>query len=258
MDVSDGRRVLITGATGGLGLALADALTAAGDRVLRTDLAAAGPEPYQRLDVRSAEDWTAARDLIVEQWGGLDVLVNNAGIAGGGRLDRAPVEEWRRLIDVNLLGIVQGISIFLPMFKEQRSGTVVNVASLAGLVHPAGLGAYSASKAAVVALSETLSHEGAGYGVRCVVVCPSYFRTGLLASLQGADPAVTTVISRLVETADLGAEDIAAAVVAALDGGPDLVLPDPAARAAYALKVQDPEEYSRTMRQQAAKLDQWS
>ena len=75
------------------------------------------------------------------------------------------------------------------MFKRQRSGRIVNVASLAGLVHPAGMGSYNAVKAAVVAFTETTGHELAAYGVQAHVVCPSYFRTNLMDSLQGADRA---------------------------------------------------------------------
>ena len=78
----------------------------------------------------------------------------------------------------------------MPLFKRQRSGHIVNVASLAGLVHPAGMASYNAVKAAVVALTETTGHELAAYGVRASVVCPSYFRTNLMASMQGADTAL--------------------------------------------------------------------
>ena len=85
-----------------------------------------------------------------------------------------------------------------PVFKRQRSGHIVNIASLAGLVHPAGMASYNAVKAAVVALTETTGHELAGYGVRASVVCPSYFRTNLMSSLRGADEALSGVVAHLV------------------------------------------------------------
>ena len=135
--------------------------------------------------MRSDDDWAAARDWVEREWGGLDVLVNNAGVAGGGRLDVAGLDEWQWITEINLFGVVRGIRTFTPMFKQQRSGQIVNIASLAGLVHPAGMGSYNAVKAGVVALTETAGHELAEYGVRCAAVCPSYFRTGLVEKMQG-------------------------------------------------------------------------
>jgi len=239
------RRVLVTGAARGLGAALVTAFRARGDEVLATDLD--DEEAIDlRLDVTSDGDWTAARDHVERTWGGLDVLVNNAGVAGGGRLDVATIEEWRRITDINLFGVVRGTATFTPVFKQQRSGHVVNVASLAGLVHPAGMASYNAVKAAVVALTETTGHELAAYGVRATVVCPSYFRTGLLERMEGSDATVGAVIGQLVANAPLGPDDIAAEVMAGLDRGDELILPDPAAREAYALKTSDRAAYERS------------
>ena len=137
-----------------------------------------------------------------------------------------------------------------------RSGRIVNVASLAGLVHPAGMASYNAVKAAVVALTETTGHELAAWGVTAHAVCPSYFRTDLMSSLRGRDEALGRVMSGLVERAPLGAAEIAAAVLEGLDRGEELILPDPAARAAYDLKRTDRPAYDATMRAQAAKLEQ--
>jgi short-subunit dehydrogenase len=142
------------------------------------------------------------------------------------------------------------------MLKAQRSGQIVNVASLAGLVHPAGMGSYNAVKAAVVAFTETVGHELAAYDVRASAVCPSYFRTNLMASMQGRDAAIGSVIARLVETSPVSADDIASAVLAGLDRGDELILPDPAAQAAYALKTGDRAAYDQVMRAQAARLDE--
>jgi NAD(P)-dependent dehydrogenase (short-subunit alcohol dehydrogenase family) len=141
------------------------------------------------------------------------------------------------------------------MLKQQRSGHIVNIASLAGLVHPAGMGSYNAVKAAVVAFSETCSHELAEYGVRCSVVCPSYFRTRLVENMQGADTAVGEVIGALVSAAPLGPDEIAAAVLDGLDRGAELIIPDDAAKAAYELKLNDRAGYDTVMRRQAARLN---
>lgn len=248
-------RVLVTGGAGGLGAALAAAWRERGAQVVVADIVEdPGTGPFLHLDVRSDDDWAAARDWVEREWGGLDVLVNNAGVAGGGRLEVCTLEEWQWITEVNLFGAVRGTRTFTPMLKAQGSGHVVNVASLAGLVHPAGMGSYNAVKAAVVALSETTGHELAEFGVRCTVVCPSYFRTGLVASLRGADGVLEPLMRRLVDEAPLGADDIAAAVLEGIDGGDEVVLPDPAARAAYDLKRSDRAAYDQTMRRQASRL----
>ena len=245
-------RVLITGAAGGLGASLAAAFRDRGDEVLTTDLRGAGLD----LDVTSDDDWFRALAHVEETWGGLDVLVNNAGIAGGGRLDRSTLAEWQRLVDVNLLGVVRGTTTFVPMFKAQRSGRIVNIASLAGLVHPAGMASYNAVKAGVVALTETTGHELAPWGVTAHAVCPSYFRTGLIDHMDGSDVELGAVIAELVAKAPCGPDEIAAAVLAGLDAGDELILPDPAAQAAYRLKLGDRAAYDAQMRRQAARLEQ--
>jgi NAD(P)-dependent dehydrogenase (short-subunit alcohol dehydrogenase family) len=243
-------RILVTGAASGLGAALTRAWRERGDEVLATDLGGADLD----LDVTSDDDWARALQHVEGTWGGLDVLVNNAGVAGGGRLDVATLDEWRWITDINLFGVVRGTRTFVPVFKRQRSGHVVNVASLAGLVHPAGMASYNAVKAAVVALTETTGHELAAYGVKASVVCPSYFRTNLLASMQGADTALAGVVAHLVESSPLTADDIAAAVLVGVDRGDELIVPDQPARDAWSLKQRDRAQYDAMMRAQADRL----
>jgi NAD(P)-dependent dehydrogenase (short-subunit alcohol dehydrogenase family) len=251
-----GTRILVTGAASGLGAALSDAFAVEGAEVLRTDLA---PDPETgrlRLDITSEADWASAAEHVRRTWGGLDVLVNNAGVAGGGRIELCDLDEWRWLIEVNLLGVVRGTRAFLPMLKERPGGRIVNVASLAGLVHPAGMGSYNAVKAAVVAFTETTGHELASSGGTAHAVCPSYFRTNLTESLRSADPAVGGVMRRLVEDSPISAGDIAVAVLEGLAAGHELIVPDDAARAAWQLKTTDRTAYDQLMRAQARKLEE--
>jgi NAD(P)-dependent dehydrogenase (short-subunit alcohol dehydrogenase family) len=255
------RRVLVTGAASGLGAALAKAFAVRGDTVLATDRAtdlatdpATDPSgPVLSLDVTSDDDWQAARAWVERHWGGLDVLVNNAGIAVGGRIDVCSMAEWERATSVNLLGVARGCHTFARMLKDQRSGRIVNIASLAGLVHPPSMAAYNAVKAGVVALSETLGHELAPYGVGCSVVCPSYFRTGIAAAMTGTDTETGAKIAQLVEASPLTADDIAAAVLDGIDAGTELIIPDDAARAAVALKSTHRAEYDAQMRATATR-----
>ena len=256
-------RVLVTGGASGLGASLAQAFLRRGDDVLVGDITEPTPSTsaeFIKLDVRSDDDWAAARAWVEEHWGGLDVLVNNAGVAGGGRIDLSGLDEWQWITEINLFGVVRGTRTFVSMFKNQGSGHIVNIASLAGLVHPAGMGSYNAVKAGVVAFSETTSHELAEYGVRCTAVCPSYFRTNLIENARalhppGADTALDELMAGLVSGAPLGPDDIAAAVIEGMDRGEELILPDEAGRAAYALKVGDRAAYDQVMRKQAARLN---
>ena len=243
-------RVLVTGAASGLGAALVRRFAARGDRVFATDLAESADVPpeveYRRLDVRSGEDWEAVgRDVGAS--GGLDVLVNNAGIAGGGRIDRTDADEWRRLLDVNVLGVALGCREFAPVFKQQGSGHVVNIASLAGLVHPAGMSAYAATKAAVVGMSESLRHELRPWGVDVSVVCPSFFRTNLAASLTDGDPLMASISAKLITKSPLDADAMAVRVVDAVDRRVFLILPDGPAQKAYWTKRSDPRAYDAEM-----------
>jgi NAD(P)-dependent dehydrogenase (short-subunit alcohol dehydrogenase family) len=139
------------------------------------------------------------------------------------------------------------------MLKRQGSGWIVNTASLAGLVHPPGMGSYNAVKAAVVAFSETTAHELAPYGIGCTAVCPSYFKTNLMDSMRGGDSDLAAQISRLVEQSPISADDIAEAVVEGLERGDELILPDEPARAAYTLKLTDRKAYDEQMRLTAAR-----
>ena len=264
--MAEQRRVLITGGASGLGAALAEACLERGDRVVVGDLPtasgfektteASGRPARLPLDVRSDDDWAAAVAWTEQHWGGLDVLVNNAGVAGGGRVDVAGIDEWQWMFEINVFGVARGTRAFTPLFKRQGSGQIINIASLAGLVHPAGMGSYNAAKAAVVAFTETTGHELASYGVTAHVVCPSYFRTNLMAGAQGRDETVRDVIGALVENSPWTAADIARAALAEIDAGAEIVLPDEAAKAAYGLKIADRAAYDAVMRKQAAKLEQ--
>lgn len=252
-----GRRVLVTGGASGLGAALVRALAARGDRVIATDLAEHAPETlpegvgYLRLDVTRDEDWATALDRVEHTWGGLDVLVNNAGVAAGGRIDVLTVEDWRWITEINLFGVVRGCRTFTPLFKRQGSGHIVNTASAAGLVHPPVMSSYNAVKAAVVALSETLTHELGPYGITTSVVCPTFFRTNLASSLSGQDPEVEAFAARLINRSKLTADDIAAEVLKGVDRGRPVVLTDRAGRLALRTKRLMRPLYDRTMRRMA-------
>jgi NAD(P)-dependent dehydrogenase (short-subunit alcohol dehydrogenase family) len=250
-------RVLVTGGASGLGAALVARFVADGHQVLSTDIAAESPAPdgaqYRQLNVRSADDWAAAVAWCEESWGGLDILVNNAGIATGGRIDVESLDEWARVVDINLMGVVRGCRAFTPQFKKQRSGHIVNTASAAGLVHPPMMSSYNTVKAGVVALSETLSHELHPYGVAVSVVCPSFFRTNLADSIQGDDTEMGATARKLIEKSPRTADDIAAGVLAGIKKRQFLIIPDRPALLAWRTKRFARPLYDRQMRKIATR-----
>ena len=254
------RRVLVTGGASGLGLALVRALVARGDEVLATDVHPDRPDAlpeaaaYLPLDVRSDEAWAAAQAHVRETWGGLDILVNNAGVAAGGRIDVATMDEWHWIVDINLLGVVRGCRTFTPLFKEQGGGHLVNTASLAGLVHAPGMAAYNTVKAGVVALSETLSHELAPHHVDVSVACPSFFRTNLGASFQGADTEMETAGKKMVSGSKRSAEQVAEIVVRGIDARRDVILTDRDGQIAWRAKRFARPLYTSVMKRAARRL----
>jgi NAD(P)-dependent dehydrogenase (short-subunit alcohol dehydrogenase family) len=250
-------RVLVTGGASGLGAALVERFIADGHRVLTTDLGSEPPAglstPYRQLNVRSADDWAAAVKWCEENWDGLDILVNNAGIATGGRIDVESLAEWDRVVDINLMGVVRGCRAFTPLFKQQRSGHIVNTASAAGLVHPPMMSSYNTVKAGVVALSETLLHELQPYGVTVSVICPSFFRTNLADSIQGDDTEMGAVARRLIEKSPRTADEIAAGVMTGIKQRQFLIIPDRPALLAWRTKRFARPLYDRQMRKIATR-----
>jgi len=255
------RRVLVTGGASGLGAAFVAEFLKRGDRVLIADLQppvdpalVSGAEQI-KLDVTSDDDWAAARAWVEEHWGGLDVLFNNAGIAAGGRIDVVGIDEWQRVIDINLLGVVRGCRTFVPMMKTQGSGHVVNTASLAGLVHPPAMASYTAVKAGVVALSETMSYELDPFGISVSAVCPGFIRTPLAASITGSDPVANKVAARLIEKSPYTADQVATAVMAGIAKKKMVIIPDARARKAVWTKRFARPLYDREQRRFASHIN---
>jgi len=179
--------------------------------------------------------------------------VNNAGVATGGRIDVETLAEWDRVVDINLMGVVRGCRAFAPVFKRQRSGHLVNVASAAGLLHPPMMSSYNTVKAGVVALSETLSHELHPFGVTVSAVCPSFFKTDLADSMQGADTEMNAVARRLIEKSPRTADEVAAAVLHGIAKQSFLIIPDRPTLMSWRVKRFARPLYDRQMRRIAAR-----
>jgi len=181
---------LITGCSSGLGQTLAQAVAARGDRLVATarapemlhGLAQQFPDTVRvcALDVTRPETAHAAVALAVEAFGGLDVLVNNAGHGLYGAIEEVAPDEYRPMFEVNLFGLIETIRAALPAMRGRPGGRIVNLSSIAGLSGGAGSGYYAASKFAVEGLSESLDQELRPLGLRVIIVEPGPFRTDFL------------------------------------------------------------------------------
>lgn len=237
-----GQRAVVTGGASGLGLELTRLLADEGARVLVADLHNQAPSSlpdgveYRFLDVRSDQGWEEIRDHVETGWGGLDLLVLNAGIAVGGRIEVSSVEDWQRIIDINLLGVVRGLRTFIPLMKAAGHGQVVATASLAGLVHAPGMAAYNAVKAGVVALAEGSRAELAPYDIGVSAVCPSFFRTNLHTSLHGNDVELEQSATTLITHAPRSARQVAEEALAGMRRDRTIILTDTDGRVAWRVK----------------------
>lgn len=264
-------KVLITGAGSGLGAAMARRYSAAGYSVAVTDidqaraddvlagLGSSAAEGFShKLDITCESDWAAVQRRIELEWHGLDVLINNAGVAAAGRCEESSMADWEWIVAVDLMGVVRGCHRFLPLFRRQaeqgRKGYIVNMASFAGIAAMPGLSAYGTAKAGVVALSEHLLTELAGTGIGVSVVCPAFVRTGLLQDFRSADPSQRELVGRWMDQSGVSADAVADHVFRAMQDGQFLVLTHEQTRWAWLLKRFWPAYYFRQMARRFSKV----
>jgi len=227
-----GKVVVITGASSGLGEATARMLSAQGATVVlgarRVERIEALAGELQRnggqalalaTDVTRAAEVQRLVDTAVQAYGRIDVLVNNAGLMPSSPLDRRKIEDWDRMIDVNIKGVLYGIAAALPHMQARKSGHIVNVSSVAGHKVRAGTAVYSATKHAVRVLTEGLRQEVKPYGIRTTIISPGAVATELPDSITEAD--VQAGVKAFYEIA-IPADSFARAVVYALSQPEDV------------------------------------
>jgi len=192
MSASIERRALITGASSGIGKATALAFARAGIHVgllgrsqekleaVAQEAAKAGVKAkVYTIDLALTERVKEKIQAIAADFGPIDILVNNAGMGYTKNLWETPLSDWQRVIDLNLTSVFQCIQGILPMMRDRRRGTIINVVSIAGQQAFPGWGAYCVSKFGLMALSKTLAAEERGHGIRVIAICPGSVNTPL-------------------------------------------------------------------------------
>jgi NADP-dependent 3-hydroxy acid dehydrogenase YdfG len=226
----EGKVVVITGASSGLGEATARHLAAQGASVVlgarRQDRIRAlarelsgGKAIAVTTDVGDRAQVKALVDAAVEAYGRVDVMINNAGVMPQAPLERLRIDEWDRMIDVNIKGVLYGIAAALPYMKQQTAGHFINVSSVAGHKVGPGFAVYAATKHAVRALSEGLRQEVKPYNIRTTVISPGAVATELPQSTT--EPDVAERVRKVYETA-IPADSFARAVVFAISQPDDV------------------------------------
>ncbi len=258
-------RAVVTGAGSGLGAALCDEIVARGGAVIVADIdLEAARATAARLGARAhavecdVTDLAAVERLADEaeaKLGGVDLVVNNAGVAVVGQVGAVPMADWKWCIDVNVYGVIHGCHVFTPRLRAQRHGHILNVASAAGLIAMPQMAPYNLTKAAVVALSETMYADLAGEGVGVSVLCPSFFPTNLTKSPRtSTDGKLHRAAMRLVEKGGATAQDVARAALAGCAAGTLHITPMLDVTWGWRLKRAAPQAFQRLARRLAKRM----
>lgn len=192
-----GTRAVITGAGSGLGRALSLELAQRGWRIVVSDVKEERAQETLRLvtqaggsgkalycDVTDMSQVAAMAENVFCNWGGVDLLINNAGVSMAGFVGRSPLENWRWIIDHDMWSVIYSCHYFIPRMKEMEAGHIVNIASNAGIASLPEMAPYNVAKAGVISLSETLRSELAPFNIGVTIACPTFFTSNLLETFR--------------------------------------------------------------------------
>jgi len=255
------KRAFITGAASGLGKALATELAHDGwtlgladmdsanlERVATELQAKGGTTQTYVFDVSDYAAFRQQADKFLLLNGGVDLIFNNAGVGDGGAFEEYSIENYEWMIRVNQMSVVHGCHIFMPVLKQQRSGHIINTASIAAVSCAPTMGAYNMTKAAVVAISETIYGELLDYNVQVSCIMPSYFRTNVAQHARGGE-FVKRATQYLLDKSNLEADAVAREILIRMAKGElYLILPD-IARNMWRMKRLAPTWFRRQVKE---------
>lgn len=250
------KRVVITGAGSGLGRALAlefakrnwrIAIAEINDQRARETADMVKKEGGEALtihcDVTQPEDLDHVLKKVLETWQGVDILINNAGVASAGWFEKIPLEKWDWIIGINTNSIIHGCRSFIPYFKENQSGYIVNVASSAGICSLPEMASYNATKAAAISLTETLRIELAASRIGVSVVCPTFFKTNLMDQFTSPDERQRELANTFFGNAKTTAENVARHTIRSIEKNRFYVITQKDGRNLWRMKRYFPESY---------------
>ncbi len=254
------KRIFITGAGSGFGKALALDFAGRGWKVAAADINAESLEATGReikalggepllipCDVTRIEDVEEAGRRVMEMWGGVDIAVNNAGVAAGGRMEKITASQWDRILDINLKGVIHGCRVFIPILEKQGKGHLVNMASSAGLACLPEMSSYNVTKAAVISLSETLRAELRPKNIGVTVIAPTFFKTNLMDSFQCTDERQRKMAQSFFAKSHATSEDVVRATVRAIRKNRLYVVPQAEGKVIWLTKRLFPETFYNTV-----------
>ncbi|MEH6585838.1 MAG: SDR family NAD(P)-dependent oxidoreductase [Halioglobus sp.] len=220
----DNKVALITGAASGIGLACAQRYAAEGAVVVGTDIqprtdwsALVGGNPdnaLHQVDVTDGGAQKAIAESVITKFGRIDILVTAAGIGDGGPVNMLEEAAWDRVIDINLKGTFLSVKAVIEQMMQQRSGSIITIASVEGINGTEGGSAYNASKGGVVLLSKNIAIDYGRMGIRCNAICPGFIETPMLEGVMDAMPEFRADIGKQVKLGRFGRpEEIAGAAL---------------------------------------------
>lgn len=261
----ENKSAFITGAGSGLGAAFAKLLASNGWSLYLSDIQLSSLEEMKRsldgakeiftyeLDVSNKLNYEGVMDQLKKDSKHMDLVINNAGIGDGEFFQQYKMDEWERMIRINLMGVYYGCHHFVPWMIEQSSGTIINIGSAAGFMNAPGMSAYNASKAAVYALSETLYHELKPRSVHVSVVTPTFFKTNIMSQAQGSQQFVNFA-EKQMKYSTTNADEMAELVLSKAAAGKFQIIHPKEARRNHFFKKWFPGMVAKEFQKMMAKL----
>lgn len=254
------KRILITGGASGLGKALAQQFAKLGWNIAIVDINMDGANKVaEQLSKRfqnngtnvitfyanlgEDSDFEQIAKEIGKRWSGLDILINNAGVGSPGGIEKISLQEWHRVINLNLNSVFRGCQAWLPLLKESGCGHIVNTSSAAAFMQIKDMICYNVSKAAVLSLSECLRKELAEHNIGVSVLCPYYFKSSLTDSMVEASEQTKINLKKAMERALLTADDIAKLTLQGIERNDFMIIPSRKLRWLYFKKRLFPKRY---------------
>ncbi|MCF6299899.1 MAG: SDR family oxidoreductase [Proteobacteria bacterium] len=261
------KTMVITGAASGLGRALALTAAKQGWQICVADINETDGKTvvdeinnlgskaiFCYCDIGKVEDFENLRKEAVKAFKRIDVLVNNAGVASSGTLMDTTENEWTRLIELDLMSVIRGSKAFVPVLQKGHNPAIINTASFAAIALAPGMMSYNVTKAGVLAFSASLRAELDSLGIHVGVVCPSFFKTNLVESMQSSSQQTKARINKWMTNSSFTAEDVAQDILNGVKDRRFMILNDKFTKTGYKISRWFPEYFYRKKMKQFSKM----